>query len=161
MATIDIFDTCSKINDLLGQGKSNDARSEVIKMLQQSQGMVEPYEELVNHLIRDVGLYPYIDAEKASWQDAFAYEAFKVNTGDTEKKTLHFAQSEVLSALLNGESLAVSAPTSFGKSFVIDAFIAIKNPRNVVIIVPTIALADETRRRLFSKFSDKYKILLV
>ncbi len=159
MATIDIFDTCSKINDLLGQGKSNDARSEVIKMLQQSQGMVEPYEELVNHLIRDVGLYPYIDAEKASWQDAFAYEAFKVNTGDTEKKTLHFAQSEVLSALLNGESLAVSAPTSFGKSFVIDAFIAIKNPRNVVIIVPTIALADETRRRLFSKFSDKYKII--
>lgn len=159
MATIDIFDACVIINNLLNQGKLNDARSEIIKLLQRSQGIVEPYEELVNHLIREVGLYPYIDIEKASWQDAFAYEAFKVNTGDTEKKTLHLAQSEVLSALLNGESIAVSAPTSFGKSFVIDAFIAIKKPRNVVIIVPTIALADETRRRLFKKFSDKYKII--
>lgn len=65
----------------------------------------------------------------------------------------------MLSALLKGESLAVSAPTSFGKSFVIDAFIAIKEPKNVVIIVPTIALADETRRRLFRKFSSKYKII--
>ena len=159
MATIDIFNTCAIINDLLNQGKANDARSEVIKLLQHCQGEVSPYEELVNHLIREVGLYPYIDSENASWQDAFAFEAFKVNTGDTEKKTLHLAQSEVLSALLSGESLAVSAPTSFGKSFVIDAFIAIKNPQNVVIIVPTIALADETRRRLFRKFSDRYKII--
>lgn len=159
MATIDIFNICTIINDLLNKGNLNDARSEVIKLLEQSHGDVSPYEELVNHLIREVGLYPYIDCENASWQDAFAFEAFKVNTGDTEKKTLHLAQSEVLSALLNGESLAVSAPTSFGKSFVIDAFIAIRNPRNVVIIVPTIALADETRRRLFRKFSDEYKII--
>lgn len=159
MATIDIFDACAIINNLLNQGNLNEARSEVIKLLQRCQGKVEPYGELVNHLIREVGLYPYIDIEKASWQDAFAYEAFKVDTGDTEKKTLHLAQSEVLSALLKGESIAVSAPTSFGKSFVIDAFIAIKNPRNVVIIVPTIALADETRRRLFRKFSEKYKII--
>lgn len=159
MATIDIFNTCAKINDLLNQSKTNEARSEVIKLLQHSQGEVSPYEELVNHLIREVGLYPYIDSENASWQDAFAFEAFKVNTGDPEMKTLHLAQSEVLSALLSGESLAVSAPTSFGKSFVIDAFIAIMNPRNVVIIVPTIALADETRRRLFRKFSDRYKII--
>lgn len=159
MATIDIFSWCSTINDLLNQGRVTDARSEVIKLLQLSQGEVAPYEKLVNHMIREVGLYPYINSEKASWQDAFAYEAFKVNTGNSEEKTLHLAQSAVLSALLKGESLALSAPTSFGKSFVIDAFIAIKEPKNVVIIVPTIALADETRRRLFRKFSDKYKII--
>ena len=44
-------------------------------------------------------------------------------------------------------NIAVSAPTSFGKSFVIDAFIKIRKPKNVIIIVPTIALTDETRRR--------------
>lgn len=159
MATIDIFEKCTEINDHLNSGRVEDARSGVIKLLQLCKGDVAPYEELVNHLIREAGLYPYIISEKASWQDAFAYEAFKVNTGDPEMKTLHLAQSEVLSALLKGESLAVSAPTSFGKSFVIDAFIAIKNPQNVVIIVPTIALADETRRRLFGKFSDRYKII--
>lgn len=158
MATIDVFGKCSEINDLLNQGLTEEARSEVIKLLQRSKGNVSPYEELVNHLIREVGLYPYIHSENASWEDAFAYEAFKVNTG-VKEETLHLAQSEVLSALLKGESIAVSAPTSFGKSFVIDAFIAIKEPQNVVIIVPTIALADETRRRLYRKFSSRYKII--
>ena len=158
MATIDVFGKCSEINDLLNQGLTEEARSEVIKLLQRSKGDVSPYEELVNHLIREVGLYPYIQSKNASWEDAFAYEAFKVNTG-VKEETLHLAQSEVLSALLKGESIAVSAPTSFGKSFVIDAFIAIREPQNVVIIVPTIALADETRRRLYKKFSSRYKII--
>ena len=158
MATIDVFEKCSEINDLLNSGMVEEARSRVIKILQRSKGDVSPYEELVNHLIREVGLYPYINSENASWEDAFAYEAFKVNTGEGEQ-TLHLAQSEVLAALMSGESIAVSAPTSIGKSFVIDAFIAIKKPQNVVIIVPTIALADETRRRLFRKFSAEYKII--
>ena len=53
----------------------------------------------------------------------------------------------------------VNAPTSFGKSFVIDALIALKKPTNVIIIVPTLALTDETRRRLFKKFSGEYRII--
>jgi len=78
MATVDVFGKCSEINDLLNQGLTEEARSEVIKLLQRSKGNVSPYEELVNHLIREVGLYPYIQSENASWEDAFAYEAFKV-----------------------------------------------------------------------------------
>ena len=73
--------------------------------------------------------------------------------------TLHPEQSSVLAKLLDGKNIAVSAPTSFGKSFIIDAFIAAKQPDNVVIIVPTIALMDETRRRLFKKFSEHYTII--
>jgi Asp-tRNA(Asn)/Glu-tRNA(Gln) amidotransferase C subunit len=61
--------------------------------------------------------------------------------------------------LLRGSNLAVSAPTSFGKSFIVDAFIAINEPDTVVIIVPTIALMDETRRRIFKKFSREYTII--
>lgn len=72
---------------------------------------------------------------------------------------MHREQSAILKKLINGKNLAVSAPTSFGKSFIIDAFIAIKKPKNVVIIVPTIALTDETRRRLHKKFSGNIKLL--
>lgn len=104
MATVDVFGKCSEINDLLNQGLTEEARSEVIKLLQRSKGNVSPYEELVNHLIREVGLYPYIHSENASWEDAFAYEAFKVNTG-VKEETLHLAQSEVLSALLKVKAL--------------------------------------------------------
>lgn len=41
----------------------------------------------------------------------------------------------------------------------IDAFIKLKKPNNVLIIVPTIALTDETRRRLYKKFATEYKII--
>jgi primosomal protein N' len=35
----------------------------------------------------------------------------------------------------------------------------LKQPKNIAIIVPTIALTDETRRRLQRKFSNQYKII--
>lgn len=53
----------------------------------------------------------------------------------------------------------MSAPTSFGKSLIIDALIASGKFKNIVIIVPTIALIDETRRRLSLRFKDQFKII--
>jgi hypothetical protein len=154
-----IFKICSEINDLLTDSKEKEAREELIKLLDYHKTNQINYMPIVNHLIRETGLYPYIQTDTASWEDKFVCEAFKVNTGDKEEETLHREQSLLLRKLLEGKNIAVSAPTSFGKSFVIDAFIALKNPKNVVIIVPTIALADETRRRINKKFSTKYKII--
>lgn len=117
------------------------------------------YTPFLNHLIREVGLFPYMGLEHADWQDRFVYEAFKSDVGEQDNRVLHIEQSQVLKQLLKGDSIAVSAPTSFGKSFIVDAFIAIKKPKVVVLIVPTVALADESRRRLQRKFSSSYKII--
>lgn len=156
---MEIFETCHKINDLLISNNENEARNELIKLLDFHAKEKIPYSELVNHLIRESGLYPYLELDTASWQDKFVYEIFKADVGESEEVTLHREQSGLLRKLLEGKSLAVSAPTSFGKSFVIDAFIRINKPQNVVIIVPTIALTDETRRRLYKKFASEYKII--
>src|SRR5690554_7165959 len=156
---MDIFETCHKINDLLIADDENEARNELIKLLDFHEQQNIAYSELVNHLIRESGLYPYLDLETASWQDKFVYEVFKADVGEREELTLHREQSALLKKLLDGKSLAVSAPTSFGKSFVIDAYISMIKPQNVVIIVPTIALTDETRRRLYKKFANEYKII--
>lgn len=156
---IDIFETCHVVNDLLISNQENEARNELIKLLDYHETEKIKYSELVNHLIRESGLYPYLETENASWQDRYIYEIFKVDTGDAEEITLHREQSALLKKLLEGVNLAVSAPTSFGKSFVIDAYISLIKPKNVVIIVPTIALTDETRRRLYKKFANEYKII--
>lgn len=153
-----IFDECQVINDLISAQDLVQARDRMIRLLDKLKGNNIQQNNLVNHLVRKLGLYPYIKGD-AEWQDKIAYDAFKVNIGDREEKTLHIEQSKVLKRLLSNESLAISAPTSFGKSFIIDAFIAIKKPSTVVIIVPTIALTDETRRRLYSKFSEEYTII--
>ena len=131
----------------------------VINLLDKLQRDGNEYTPLINHLIREVGLFPYIDPKTALWEDQVVVEAFKANVGDKDPVTLHSAQSHVLKRLLLGDNIAVSAPTSFGKSFIVDAFIAIRHPENVVMIVPTIALADEARRRIEHKFSQEYKII--
>lgn len=154
-----IFSKCKSVNDHLRSGNETTARDELIKVLAHCEKEHIPYDPLINHLIRETGLYPYMKLENAGWQDRYLFEAFKVDIGGDVPATLHRDQSALLRSLLDGQNLAISAPTSFGKSFVIDSFIAIKRPLNVVIIVPTIALADETRRRLHRKFSDAYKII--
>ena len=100
-----------------------------------------------------------MQTESAGWEERFVSEALKVDVGAAEPATLHREQSALLQRLVSGESLAISAPTSFGKSFVIDAFIAIRRPKNVVVLVPTLALTDETRRRLHRKFAPLYKLI--
>lgn len=159
MHNIEIFEECARINGLIENSNKAEARSLVINLLDKLQREQIEYTPLVNHLIREVGLYPYIDCNTALWEDQVVVEAFKANVGEEKPVTLHSAQSRVLKRLLAGDNIAVSAPTSFGKSFIIDAFIAIRKPENVVIIVPTIALADETRRRIEHKFSRHYKII--
>lgn len=154
---MDLFESCRVVNDQLARGNEGEARDGLIRLLDEMRRSHLKYTPLVNHLIRSVGLFPYMDLETSSWQERFVVDAFKADVGEKSPVTLHREQSRLLSALLEGESIAVSAPTSFGKSFVIDSFIAVKRPATVVIIVPTIALTDETRRRLQRKFGAQYK----
>ncbi|KAF1687810.1 helicase [Pseudoxanthomonas broegbernensis] len=112
---------------------------------------------IVESLARARGLYPYIANDDLSVRDELALEAHRPN-GMTDV-VLHRKQAEVYQRLLNGESIVLSAPTSFGKSLLIDALIASKKYRNIAVVVPTIALIDETRRRLAERFGRDFKLL--
>lgn len=156
---MEIFDYCHEINELIIAGSEGAARNKLIRLLDYLEKERIEYTPLINSLIRQLGLYPYLSVESASWQDKYVFEAFKADVGGGSRLTLHREQSYLLNSLLDGKDIAVSAPTSFGKSFVIDSFISIKKPSNVMIIVPTIALTDETRRRINRKFGSQYKII--
>ena len=116
---MDIFEQCHKVNDLVTTGDEHEARNELIKMLEEIRAHGLEYTAIVNKLIRDVGLFPYLQPDTATWQERFVYDAFKVDIGEAEPVTLHREQSRLLRELLVGKSIAVSAPTSFGKSFLI------------------------------------------
>lgn len=155
----DLFERCQKIATALANREDSQARRDLILLLDAMERNNVSKNPLVNHLIREVGLYPHIDPKSALFGDALIKEMFTVDVGGNTYATLHREQSKLLKELANGESLVVSAPTSFGKSFVVDALLRIRHPNNVMIIVPTIALADETRRRLNRKFASEYKII--
>lgn len=161
-----VFKQCKDINDLININEEKTARDILIFLLDYINGhskkkeIYEYYGKILNHLKRELGFYPYMEIEHAIWQDRYAYEYFTLPIGkDNEYLTVHREQSNVINKLLQGDSFLLSAPTSFGKSFLIDAFISIQNPLSVLIIVPTLALMDETRRRLQNKFSSKYRII--
>ena len=54
--------------------------------------------------------------------------------------------------------MIISAPTSFGKTFCVFEYIARTLPKNVVLIVPTLALVDEYLRKIISKYKETFKI---
>jgi hypothetical protein len=65
-----------------------------------------------------------------------------------------------LNSLLAGNNLVLSAPTSFGKSILVDALLLEDRFQRVAIVLPTIALLDEFRRRLVRQFGDTFDILM-
>jgi hypothetical protein len=114
-------------------------------------------EEVIEFLAEECGLYPYVDPDRFGLLTQTVIEAHAVKL--REKLYLHSKQMQVLLWLLDGDNVILSAPTSFGKSLLVDAFLASKNPHTVVIILPTIALIDECRRRLTRAFAPNYRIL--
>lgn len=116
-----------------------------------------PAAEVLDALVRKQGLYPYLNPESLGFMDSVAYEAHKPE--DLDDLVFHRVQARVYRLLMEGHSIVLSAPTSFGKSLVIDAVAASGRFRNIVVVVPTIALIDETRRRLFERFRGTHKIV--
>jgi hypothetical protein len=113
--------------------------------------------EAVEFLAEECGLYPYVDAARFGLLTQTVIEAHAVQLD--EKLYLHSKQMQILLWLLDGDSVVLSAPTSFGKSLLVDAFLARKRPHTVVVILPTIALIDETRRRFGKNFGGAYRII--
>jgi hypothetical protein len=111
-------------------------------------------------LAGQVGLFPYADPQKLNVAGQLAYEFHRpLDMGaDDRDIVFHKEQGEVYRGLMDGQSYVLSAPTSFGKSLIIDALLASRKFSTIVVIVPTIALIDETRRRL-SRFRDRYKVV--
>ena len=69
-------------------------------------------------------------------------------------------QMECLS-ILEETNLFLSAPTSFGKTFVAMEYIARKNQllNNIIFVVPTISLMNELRKKCFEYFRDEYILI--
>ena len=107
--------------------------------------------KMINAIAREAGLYPYI-TNTNNWREMYALNLSKAP--GLSDIIFHIEQASVFQKLASGKSVILSAPTSFGKSLLIDALISFRAPKIVVAVVPTIALLDEFRRRMARKFPD-------
>jgi hypothetical protein len=137
-----------------------EGRDLVIRALDKLALFDEVEQSLLFSLVRAVGLFPYMSKyiDEISYSDRLAVEMHRVE-GVEKGLVFHRLQAHVFSLLTQGRNVVLSASTSVGKSLVIDAVLAQKNFRKVVVIVPTIALIDETRRRLTRRFRSHYNVI--
>ena len=151
------FGVLHEISSYVNRPESEEVGRELVLRALEKKDFFNGFYEILDSLTRQVGLFPYLDEESLSFRDLLAYEFHRpLEMG--EDFVFHRSQAEVYRRLLDGENVIVSAPTSFGKSRVIDAMIASGKYNNIAVVVPTIALIDETRRRL-SVYKDRYKIV--
>ncbi len=137
-----------------------EGRDRLIRFLDAYSSATED-QPIVDSLCVHFGLYPYLSPNRArlSTAEALAYEFHRpaVELRDGEF-VFHADQATIFYRLLDGESIILSAPTSFGKSVILDALVASESWANIVVIVPTVALIDEVRRRLVH-FTHRYNLI--
>ncbi|MDH0682934.1 DEAD/DEAH box helicase [Achromobacter animicus] len=123
-----------------------------------SKSVLKDLDEALSSLARATGLWNYIDKNVASTADLLVAET--VTVPELGGLTLHREQVGALNQLLAGKNLILSAPTSFGKSMLIDALLASGKYSRVAIVLPTIALLDEFRRRLKKRFAERFDLIV-
>lgn len=113
-------------------------------------------------MIESVGFYPYLEKYKDQLQ--IDNTAGLIRKGFYKSKNLnnlylHEEQKELLQKISLGKNMIISAPTSFGKSLLIEEIVSSNRYKNIVIIQPTLALLDETRKKLM-KYASFYKVIV-
>lgn len=138
----------------------NEGRDLVIRALAVQDRFEETEREILMSLVRSVGLFPYM-ADHLGASDLDDYLAYELHRADMMEDGLvfHSLQAKIYHQLMSGTNVVLSASTSVGKSLVIDALVASGKYRKIVVVVPTIALIDETRRRLLGRFRERCAVI--
>lgn len=110
------------------------------------------YEKKHADSLFDLGLTMY--SREYSFKSA-VYNGFASSHID-ETVSLHPEQMKVLDLIAKNSGMIFSAPTSFGKTFVVFEYIARNHPDCVVLIVPTLALVDEYKQKIIRKYKNSF-----
>lgn len=119
-------------------------------------GVPQYYDMLLEYKSKDE--IEVVDSISLSMLGSYFYDAsLCVNEG---KNKLHRFQKQILDRFTSGENRYVlTAPTSFGKTFIVYQILQKMKYNTVLLIFPTISLLTENYERIKSySFSGKYSI---
>lgn len=157
--SFDYAKSCSR--HLRNRNFEEEGRRLVINVLDNWSKIDKSTYEIWTDLIESAGFYPYLEKEKNRlvFRNTSAEIRKELHKSTSTEQYFHEEQKALNDILRGKKSLIVSAPTSFGKSILIQEIVASKKYRNIVIIQPTLALIDETRKKL-KKYADDYRIIV-
>ena len=130
----------------------------VVHILNRWNSLPDETKPIWGDIAESVGFYPYIQRDSSMISDSLSEEMRLMyhKSKYIPNVYMHRNQKELSEMLFSGQNIIVSAPTSFGKSLLIEEVVASNNFKNIVIIQPTLALLDETRHKL-QKYNEHIK----
>ncbi|MDM9617844.1 DEAD/DEAH box helicase [Kosakonia cowanii] len=143
----------------LNKKTENLGREFTIRILEQSK-YYDKLSIIIRSMVRKSGLFPYLKSEfkDLTLNETLLLSSYKpINRPD--EFIFHSLQKKVYAYLLNKKNVVLSASTSVGKSAIVDSLVYSRQFSKIVIIVPTIALIDETRRRLSSLKESGFQVI--
>lgn len=157
----ELAQTCSSIlagNDINEQHK---VEKIAIHLLNRWDNVPLEVKPIWADIAESVGFYPYLKRDDTLTSDSLS-EEMRTNYHKSKYVPgvyLHSKQKELSDLIFSGKNVVVSAPTSFGKSLLIEEVVASGKFSNIVVIQPTLALLDETRKKL-RKYRNQYKVIV-
>lgn len=107
--------------------------------------------------------YNFLDLQMYNKNKTLRDKAFDtINTSILNPKIILTQQQLEILSILENDNIFVSAPTSFGKTFVALEFIKRHEDtlNNIIFIVPTLALMNELLKKIYEYFSSKFNVCI-
>ncbi|WPO31967.1 helicase-related protein [Pseudomonas sp. BO3-4] len=153
------FKYLAVINKLLSNPVSYDLGRDLIVRALDARERFSEHTTLLKNMVRKSGLFPYLKKEFSDLTSDELRVLDLYRTPFSDNFVFHSMQFHIFDLLKAGRNVVLSAPTSMGKSAIVDSLLGLGELKRLVLVVPTVALADETRRRLQVRFGERYQII--
>lgn len=158
----DGFSYARVCSSLIAENENALARKIAIRVLNLWHKMDANLYPLWSDLMESLGFYPYLNGREDGLETSSLDNSMRQcyhESAYLPSVTLHSSQKQISDLIFSGKNVALSAPTSYGKSLLIEEIVASHKYHNIVIIQPTLALLDETRLKML-KYSDSYRLIV-
>lgn len=149
-------------SNLISEKQYAIARKLAIRVLNHWHEMDSRLYPVWSELMETLGFYPYLRDKEKGLETTSLDNNIRLLYHESPylpSVTLHAEQKEISDLIFSGQNVVLSAPTSYGKSLLIEEIVASHKYHNIVIIQPTLALLDETRIKLL-KYADCYRLIV-
>ena len=156
----ELIQDISRFLNSSNKDENQKGRNLIIRILDNWENISTNYKRILIDLISAAGFYPYLKRMNLIAEDLISNIQLEYHKSPNLNNSYYHSEQKKLSDLiLSHTNVIASAPTSFGKSMLIEEIVASKEYKNILIIQPTLALLDETRKKL-KKYSSSYKIIV-
>ena len=109
------FEVAQNLCRMTGDGTDPSVLQELVLRALENRDQFGEVEQVINGLVRTLGLFPYLSAGELSLRDLLAYEYHRPINMEEEEVVFHRVQSDVYRLLLDGKNVILRCSNQLWK----------------------------------------------